>query len=381
MPSETLFLCTRRARRQKRKTLKMSLLQTTIEQIKPVDQTLTPAIQAHLDDLTKPQGSLGQLEAIAHRFCSIHQTTKPYLPKKRICCFAGDHGVTAQGVSAFPQEVTPQMVVNILLGGAAISVLTKENNIDLQVIDMGVASPLPEIPGAESALEKLIDCKVAPGTKDITLEAAMTEPQAQQALEAGITLAQQAVKDGIGLLGTGDMGIGNTTPSTALYSAYLNISPDSIVGRGTGVDDDGLSRKLKALETALDRYHKIDAPSTLTTFAQLGGYEIAGICGLILGAAANHIPVVIDGFISTAAAVTACQFNPAVADYLFFSHLSHEQGHATILENLGATPILSLGLRLGEGSGAALAMPLIDNALHIYNNMATFSSAGVAEKS
>jgi nicotinate-nucleotide--dimethylbenzimidazole phosphoribosyltransferase len=349
----------------------MSLLEQTIDAIAPVTNNLDDAIKAHLDDLTKPQGSLGTLESIAAAYCAARGTSTPEIPKKRIVCFGGDHGVVAEGISAFPPEVTPQMVMNMLGGGAAINVLTRHANCDLQVVDIGVNDPL------DAAPDTLKRFKVRSGTDNIAVGPAMSEDEARKALEVGITLADESAGDGITLLGTGDMGIGNTTPSTALYCAILGCEAMDITGRGTGLNDEGVNRKAAVINQALDT-NKERLTSPLATLAAVGGLEIAGIAGLILGGAAKRIPIVVDGFISTAGAVVAMAMCPAVKDYLFFSHMSREQGHARILDKLKASPILDLGLRLGEGTGGALAMPIIDAAIKIYNEMATFSGAGVS---
>ncbi len=349
----------------------MSKLQQTLEAIKTVDKSLEPEIQAHLDDLTKPKGSLGRLEELAMQYCLATKNVKPELPKKKIFCFAGDHGVADEGVSAFPQEVTPQMVFNMLAGGAAINVLARNAGAELAVVDMGVAS---ELEG-----EGLISRKVKAGTENMAKGPAMTVEEAIKAVEVGIELAEGAVADGFTLLGTGDMGIANTTPSTALYSVYLGITVKDITGRGTGIDDDQLKVKIDVIERALDvNRHLLTDP--INILAAVGGLEIAGICGFILGAAANNIPVMVDGFISTAGAVTAMQMKTEVRDYLFFSHMSQEKGHRVIMEHIEARPVLDLDLRLGEGTGGALAMTIVDASVKIYSEMATFSSAGVSEK-
>jgi len=351
----------------------MTLLNDTLTAIAPVTDELDNAIQAHLDDLTKPPGSLGTLEQLAAAYCRIRHTTQPALPVKRIVCFGGDHGVVAEGISAFPSEVTPQMVMNMLNGGAAINVLARNAGSDLLIVDMGVNDPLSEAPAT------LRRFKVRSGTDNIAVGPAMSEDEARAALGAGIRIADEAASEGITLLGTGDMGIGNTTPSTALYCALLGSTPAEITGRGTGLDDAGVAHKTATIEKAL-QVNRDRLTSPIAILAAVGGFEIAGIAGLILGAAANRTPVVVDGFISTAGATVAIAMCPAVKDYLFFSHMSQEQGHARILSALGATPILDLGLRLGEGTGAALAMGLIDAAIKIYTEMATFSGAGVSSQ-
>ncbi len=349
----------------------MNTIQQTLASIHPVNRALSAAIEAHLDNLTKPPKSLGRLEELALQYCLATDTTTPQLGKKRIYCFAGDHGVADEGVSAFPKAVTPQMVLNMLAGGAAVNVLTRHAGAELVVVDMGVDDPLE---GAQG----LCRAKVANGTASIARGPAMTIVQARQAVETGIDLADQAAQEGITLLGTGEMGIANTTPAAALFAAYLQCPPATVTGRGTGIDDARLAHKCQIIEKALavNAGHLADP---LATLAALGGFEISGICGLVLGAAARRIPVVVDGFISTAGALAAVRMCPAVIDYLFFSHLSREQGHRIVMDKLNMRPVLDLDMRLGEGTGAALAMPVIEAAVKIYNEMATFDSAQVAK--
>jgi nicotinate-nucleotide--dimethylbenzimidazole phosphoribosyltransferase len=350
----------------------MSKLESCLASINTVDQGLRAAIQAHLDDLTKPQGSLGRLETLAMRYALAQGTASPCLTRKRIYCFAGDHGVADEGVSAYPKEVTPQMVLNMLRGGAAINVLANHAGAELRVVDMGVDYSFGGPAG-------LLDRKVRRGTRNFTKEPAMTGTEAQQAIETGIALADDAAADGIQLLGTGEMGIANSTPAAALMAAYLGLPAEALTGRGTGVDDHGLRRKQDAISRAM-KTNSAALGNPLATLAALGGLEIAGIAGLVLGGAANHIPVVVDGFISSAGALAALRIKPACADYLFFSHRSAEQGHRAFFEAIGSTPILDFDMRLGEGTGAALAMTIIDAAVKIYNQMATFSSAKVSRK-
>ena len=347
-------------------------LQKLLNRIQPVDQSLTVAAQAHLDDLAKPQGSLGRLEEIALKYVLATGSLQPVLAKKKICCFAGDHGVAAEGVSAFPAEVTPQMVYNMLGGGAAINVLTRHAGVDLDVVDMGVNHDFADLPG-------LVKRKVKPGSDNMAIGPAMSEADTLQALLSGAALAVEAHDAGYHILGTGEMGIANTTPATALYSVLLDVPVESITGRGTGIDDERLKHKIEVIKKAIE----VNASRSTTPFgalAALGGYEIAAIAGFVLGAASCKVPVVVDGFISSSGAVVALKLCPAVDDYLFFSHLSNEQGHKAVMQKLGARPILDLDLRLGEGTGAALSMQLIEGALKIYNEMATFSGAKVSEK-
>jgi nicotinate-nucleotide--dimethylbenzimidazole phosphoribosyltransferase len=338
----------------------------------PLDRTLEPEIRAHLDHLTKPQGSLGLLEDLALQYCLITGSSHPVLGKKRIYTFAGDHGVTREGVSAYPREVTPQMVRNMLAGGAAVNVLARHAKAECFVVDIGVDDPLM---GAEGLVRR----KVRPGTGNLVREWAMSPEEARQALEVGIDLAGEAGKDGITLLGTGEMGIGNTTPSSALYAALLPCPAEAVTGRGTGIDEGILDHKIGIIKKALI-FHQERLADPLKALAALGGLEIAAICGLILGGAALRIPVVVDGFISTAGALAALRLCPPVKDYLFYSHCSEEKGHRTFFEHLRLRPILDFHMRLGEGTGAALAMTLIEASVKIYNEMATFSQAGISEK-
>jgi nicotinate-nucleotide--dimethylbenzimidazole phosphoribosyltransferase len=352
------------------KELLVDRLKPILDAIAPVDRSMESEICAHLDNLTKPPGSLGFLEVLAANYCLMTGTTTPHLGKKRIVTFAGDHGVAAEGVSAFPSEVTPQMVHNMLAGGAAINVLAKHVGADLQVVDIGVAAPLQ---GASGLLAR----KVRPGTNNMSKGPAMTEAEAIQAIQVGIELANAAAEEGVTLLGTGEMGIANTTPSSALYAALIPCPVVEVTGRGTGIDDAGLKNKIKVIERSLAvNGHMLHNP--LTTLAAVGGLEIAGICGLILAAAGRKLPVVVDGFISSAAALVAMRLSRSVKDYLFFSHCSAEAGHRTFFDRMGIRPILDLDLRLGEGTGGALAMHIIEGAVKIYNEMATFDSAGVS---
>jgi len=343
-----------------------------LDAITPVDRSLEAKIRAHLDNLTKPVGSLGFLEDLAANYCLMTGNITPQLGKKRIVTFVGDHAVAAEGVSAYPSEVTPQMVYNMLAGGAAINVLTKHIGADLQVVDIGVANPLE---GASGLLRR----KVKAGTDNMSRGPAMTQEEAIQAILVGVELAHAAADDGVTLLGTGEMGIANTTPSSALYASLIPCPVIEVTGRGTGIDNTRLRHKIKVIERSLEVNANL-LSDPLSTLAAVGGLEIAGICGLILAAAAKKLPVVVDGFISSAAALVAMRLSESVLDYLFFSHCSAEAGHRTFFERLGIRPILDLDLRLGEGTGAALAMHVIEGAVKIYNEMATFDSAGVSGK-
>ncbi len=348
------------------------MLENTIEKIKPLDTSLLTDIHAHLNNLTKPPGSLGHLEEIAAQYCLITNTTHPVLGKKIIFTFAADHGVTNKGVSAFPREVTPQMVKNMLQGGSGVNVLARHAGAETRVVDIGVDNPLD---GAEGLMRR----KIRSGSEDISEGPAMSMEEVRQAIQVGIDLANESVDDGFTLLGTGEMGIGNTTPSSALFAALLPCPVEEITGRGTGIDDSRLEHKRNVIRQALE-VNRQALSNPLKTLAALGGLEIAGICGLILGAASRQAPAVVDGFISSAAALCACRLCPQVRGYLFFSHFSAEAGYARFAEQMGIRPILDLDMRLGEGTGAALAMQIIEGGVKIYNEMATFDSAGVAGK-
>lgn len=360
-----------------------SLLEETLKKIKPIDNELANLAQRKLDSLTKPQGSLGLLEDCAKKYVAARNDLQAEIQNPTILTFAADHGVAEEGVSAFPQEVTPQMIVNFANGGAAINVLARHAGANLKVIDMGVATQY-DVP--DSTKCQVIDRKIANGTANIAQGPAMSLDQAKQAIEIGIEIAENEIKSGSTLLGTGDMGIANTTPSAAIYSALLHLDPADIAGRGTGIDDTKLNHKIEVIEKALVVNRHSLTGSPLEIMAAVGGFEIAGICGAILGAAANNVPIVIDGFISGAAAVAAMFMQAEgkspmpIQDYCFFSHLSAEAGHINVMQAIGSRPILDLGLRLGEGTGAALAFNIIESGLKIMNEMATFDSAGVAEK-
>jgi nicotinate-nucleotide--dimethylbenzimidazole phosphoribosyltransferase len=340
-----------------------------ISGIKPVDYSKDAAAIDHLNNLTKPPGSLGRLEELAIGFIRASNAVPPKLDKKIIFIMAGDHGVARERVSAFPAEVTPQMVFNFLSGGAAINVLARHADIQTVVVDMGVNADL-------SGRDGLVDKKVGMGTKNIAEEPAMTEEELERAVFAGISLAEEAAKNGCHIIGTGDMGIANTTPSTAIYCALLGLKPEDISGPGTGLDEKGIKHKAEVVKKALALHAPYGSP--MDVLAKLGGFEIAGLTGLILGAAKNNIPVVVDGFISSAAAMVAVKSSPAVLQRIFWAHLSNERGHKKVLAEMGINPILDLNLRLGEGTGAALAIWIIEGAIKVYNEMATFKKAGVS---
>jgi len=350
--------------------MKMEDLQKMVEEIVAVDADAEASAQARLDNLTKPQGSLGKLEWLASRTCAIKRDIKARVDRKTILTFAGDHGVVAEGVSAFPQEVTPQMVLNFLGGGAGVNVLANHVGAEVRVVDVGVAS---EVNG-----EGLIAKNVRRGTDNMAVGPAMSMEDALAAIKVGMDVARDAIADGAEILGTGDMGIGNTTPSAALYAALLPAKVTDVTGRGTGIDDAALTNKIAVIEKSL-AVNSDRLGSPLEALAAVGGLEIAAICGAIIESARSRIPVVVDGFISTAAALVAIRLNEKIKDYCFFSHMSAEQGHRIFFESMGLEPLLHLGLRLGEGTGAALSMGLVEAGLKIMNEMATFGEAGVSE--
>ncbi|MDR3640654.1 MAG: nicotinate-nucleotide--dimethylbenzimidazole phosphoribosyltransferase [Humidesulfovibrio sp.] len=348
-------------------------LDAVLSTISPVDQSLAPAGQAHLDNLTKPQGSLGRLEELALQLYLIQGGKPPKADPARVYTVAGDHGVVAEGVSLYPQEVTRQMVLNFLNGGAGINVLAKTAGVELFVVDAGCLGPDFE------AHPNLIRAKVAEGTANLAKVPAMTREQCLKALLLGVELADRALADGVQVLGTGDMGIGNTTPSTALYCAYLGLDPADMTGPGTGLDKTGVSRKTQVIREALKTHAAVVAGGdALDILTALGGLEIACLAGLVLGGAKNRQLVCVDGFISTAACVAAWKLCPATADYTVLSHASAEPGHKYAVEQMGKKPLLDLGFRLGEGTGAAVAMFLLRCASAMYNDMASFASAGVS---
>jgi nicotinate-nucleotide--dimethylbenzimidazole phosphoribosyltransferase len=341
-----------------------------IKSVRPVDDAVLKRAQARLDRLTKPAGSLGRLEELAARYVAMTGEESPKPPRPAIVAFAADHGVTIEGVSAYPSAVTAQMVLNFLRGGAAVNVLAAHAGADVRVVDIGVAHEFGTLPG-------LISRKVAPGTKNMMVEPAMTGEQAGAALAVGVDLAEQAVLDGIGLLGTGDMGIGNTTASAAITAVVTGRPVHEVTGRGTGVDDRSLERKVSVIERAL-ALHRPARQDSLDVLSKVGGLEIAGLAGLIVGAAAHRVPVVLDGFIAAAAALIAVGLQPLCREYLIASHLSVERGHQAALEHLALRPLLNLDLRLGEGTGACLGFHLVGAAIKILTRMATFDEAGVS---
>ncbi len=318
--------------------------------------------------LTKPEGALGVLEALAVNFAGWQRTEKPEINRIDIRVFVGDHGVVEEGVSAYPQAVTVEMIKNFSRGGAAISVLARQANANFSVVNMGTVAESP-------VRESVINIQLTAGTNNFCQVPAMDEETLQRALEEG---AAQVSEDADLFVG-GDMGIGNTTATAALTSAFLDLSPDISVGRGAGVDDVGIAQKRVAISKALER-HKADLVTPLDTLRCLGGLEIAALAGAYISAAQKSVPSVVDGYICTVAALAACRLNPGVRDWLLFSHRSAEPGHHYLLEALSAVPLLDFGLRLGEGSGAALVLPLLQSACRLHNEMATFDEANVSQR-
>jgi nicotinate-nucleotide--dimethylbenzimidazole phosphoribosyltransferase len=358
----------------------MDLIAETIAAIRPLDEAAMNAAREHQDRLTKPRGALGVLEGLSVRLAGIAGVCPPPMPEPAaVAVFAADHGVHAQGVTPWPQEVTAQMVSNFLAGGAVVNAFARQTGAEVRVVDIGVKADLP-------VAEGLIARKVAHGTADMTLEPAMTPEQVRQAVSAGISIARDLVAAGHRCLVTGDMGIANTTASAALIAAFTGQAAESVTGYGTGIDDATHARKIKVVGTALARAGLAGEEGTpavadpLTVLAQVGGLEHAAIAGFILGAAASRVPVVLDGVIAGAGALAAAALAPAVRDVCVAGHRSAEPGHAAALSHLELRPLVDLELRLGEGTGALLALPLVQSAVRVLREVATFDSAGVADK-
>lgn len=348
----------------------LMLLETTIKKISELQSEAMERARNHQKNLIKPYGSLGMLEEVAVKIAGITGEVSPNLEKKAVITCAGDHGVTKQGVSVAAQEVSKQMLIGMLNGGAAINVLSRHVGAEVICVDFGIVEQLDD--------PRLVVKRVAPATDDISQGPAMTREQARAAVEGGIETAIEAINKGKQLLATGDLGIGNTTPSSAILAAFTGFPVDLIIGKGTGIKHDAMQRKIRVVEQALS-INKPDPRDGLDVLAKVGGFEIGGIAGVILGAAASRVPVVIDGFISCAGAMIARSLAPQSVDYMIASHLSEEPGHKIMLTWLGLKPMLHMNMRLGEGTGAALAFNLIDAALGIVREMASFDSAGVSD--
>lgn len=348
----------------------------------PLHETARTAAQTRQGQLTKPPGALGRLEALAIQLAAMQGREKPQMGQVYISVFAGDHGVAEEGVSLFPQAVTAEMVKNFARGGAAISVLAKQLGATLEVVNLGTAFDTGELPG-------VLQCNLGKGTANFTQTAAMTESQLAAALQVGSDSAARAAKSGATLFIGGEMGIANTTAAAALACALLNLQPQQLAGPGTGLDQAGVQHKAAVIQRALDLHGFLPSPASgrgaggegaLEALHRLGGFEIAALTGAFIGCAQRGISVLVDGYITTAAALLAVRIQPGVADWLMYAHRSAEPGHILMLEALQAEPLLNLGMRLGEGSGAAVAVPIIRLACALHNDMATFAEAGVSDK-
>jgi len=346
------------------------LLEESIKAIGNLDLDVMQEVQKRLDSLIKPPGSLGVLEDLAVKIAGITGSARPTIKEKAVIVMAGDHGVVSEGVSAAPPEITYQMLPAFLDGTAGIGVLARHAGARVVVVDVGVAVPV-QTPG-------VLRRKVRAGTGNIAAGPAMTREEAVRALEVGIAVAGEEIERGVNLLATGDMGIGNTTPSSAILAVFGGLTPEEVAGRGTMVNDEVLRRKKEAIASAL-RVNRPDPDDVLDVLSKMGGLEIAGLAGVILGAAAGRVPVLLDGFITTAAALVAFKIEPKAKEYMIASHLSGEQGHRLMLEMLGLSPMVRMNMRLGEGTGAALAMHLVEAALKVLSEMASFNEAGVAD--
>jgi nicotinate-nucleotide--dimethylbenzimidazole phosphoribosyltransferase len=342
-----------------------------LPEVEPLDQTLRDELQHIIDTKTKPPGSLGRLETLARQMGLIQRTTRPTVTRPAMIVFAGDHGVAEEGVSPYPQAVTAQMVANFLAGGAAINALSRVSGIELEVVNAGIATPLPSTAG-------LVDIPVAAGTRNFAREPAMSRDQALAAMQAGAARVRHHAALGTNVIGFGEMGIANTSAAACLMSRLCGVPIDECVGRGTGLDNAGLARKRNVLASALARHPVSTDP--LDVLATFGGFEIAMMAGAYLAAAEARMTILVDGFIATSALLIADAFAPSIREYCVFAHASNEAGHRRMLDHFGALPLLSLDMRLGEGTGAALAVPLLRAAAAFINEMASFESAGVANR-
>lgn len=347
------------------------LITRTAAQIEGLDRMAMEAARCRQDSLTKPRGSLGLLEELSVRIAGMRGEIVPGLPRRAVVVMAADHGVVSEGITLYPQEVTRQMVANFLAGGAGINVLANMADARVVVVDMGMAGCIPGCPG-------LVERRIAAGTHDMVKGPAMSREQAVRAVETGVEVAQEELGKGIDILATGDMGIGNTTASSAVCAALTGASVETVTGRGVGLGDDQLAYKVTVVRSALEA-NRPNPADPIDVLAKVGGFEIGGLAGVVLGTAAGRVPVVIDGFISGAAALIAAAIAPQVKDYLIAGHLSADRGHPALLGHLGLTPLLSLEMRLGEGTGAVLAMNIVDAAVKALVGMKTFEEAGVSQ--
>jgi len=349
----------------------MEKIKSTIGKIGTLDEEVMKKAKKRQDSLTKPLESLGVLEDLSIKVAGITGYPMPEIKDRIIITMAADHGVVEEGVSAYPQEVTAQMVYNFVNGGAGINVLARHVNARVVVVDMGVAADIES--------QEVVNKKVAYGTRNMANEAAMSRDEAIKSIEAGIEIVENELGKGIGIIGTGDMGIGNTSASSAITAAITGERVDKVTGRGTGIDDAALENKIKTIKRVLN-INKPNPDDAIDILSRVGGFEIGGLTGVILAGVANRIPVVIDGFISGSAALLAFKLEPRVRDFLIASHCSVEVGHKIILDYMGLRPLLNLNLRLGEGTGAALGIGLVDAGCKILDEMATFADVGVSEK-
>jgi nicotinate-nucleotide--dimethylbenzimidazole phosphoribosyltransferase len=348
-------------------------IEETIKRIKPLDEEAMKKAKERQDVLTKPQGSLGMLEEVSIKIAGIKGTVIPEIQRKVIFTMAGDHGVTDEGVSAYPKEVTPQMVFNFIAGGAGINVLARHAGAEVVVVDMGVDYDFEPNP-------KLVDKKIAKGTKNMAKGPAMSRDEAIRAIEAGRDIFEKEyVKGPIDIAGIGDMGIGNTTPSSAIVAVISGKEVREITGRGTGINGQVFENKVNVIKKALE-VNKPDNADPIDVLAKVGGFEIGGLAGVCIAAAARRVPIVIDGFIATAGALIAGEMAPQTREYMISAHRSVEKGHAVMLEHLGLRPLLDLDLRLGEGTGATIGMFIVEAGVKILNEMATFAEAEVSER-
>lgn len=346
-------------------------LDETLRKIKPLDESSMKKAQKRQANLTKPPGSLGYLEQISIRLAGIKGKIPTSVGKKVVILCAADHGVVEEGVSAYPQEVTSQMLLNFVAGKAAINVLARQVGAEVLLVDVGVKNQVKE--------PSIISSRVKAGTDNIAKGPAMSRQEAIKSIEAGMEVAERAIKNGAGIIATGDMGIGNTTPSTAIISVLTETPPHLITGQGTGLNHQNREKKKRVIEKAIE-VNRPDKNDPIDVLAKVGGLEIGALTGVMLACAANRIPAVVDGLISSAAALLAVKMAPLAREYLFPSHLSEEPGHQTALKKLGLEPYLLLKMRLGEGTGAVLGVFIIEAALRILNEMATFEEAGVSRE-
>jgi nicotinate-nucleotide--dimethylbenzimidazole phosphoribosyltransferase len=355
----------------------MMKLEEILEKIEPIDEAWIAKARARTEQLVMPTRALGRLHEISERLCGIQKTLQPAIDKKAVLVMAGDHGIVDEGVSAYPQEVTGAMVQTFLAGGAGINAIARHVDADVYVVDMGIIADLANVDLQGS--DRLIIHKVSSGTANFSRGPAMSRQEAEQSILLGFQEATRLFQNGTEIIGTGDMGIGNTTPSAAIGAVITGADLEQMVGRGTGVDDKGLARKREAVALGIATNNP-DPKDGLDVLTKVGGFEIGGIAGTVLAGAFHQRPVVIDGFISTAGALIACTLCPTVKDYLFAGHRSQESGHRAMLSYLGMDPILDLGMRLGEGTGGALAMNVMAGATRVFREVLTFEEAGVADK-